>query len=67
MKVSIGDVCLETKRLSFSVPHRSFGGPVLCVAYASTILEIIPKSINLHAFVDEHAIFGYLQPFNSKQ
>ena len=62
MKVSIGDVYSETKRLSFSVPQGSCGGPVLYCAYASTISEIIPKCINLHAFVDDHAILDSFNP-----
>ena len=62
MKVSIGDVYSETKRLPFSVPHCSCGGPVLYCAYASTISEIIPKSINLHAFADDHAILDSFNP-----
>ena len=62
MKVSIGDVYLETKRLSFSVPQGSCGGPVLYCAHASMILEIIPKLINLHTFTDDHAISDNFNP-----
>ena len=56
MKVCIGDVYSETKRLSYSVPQGSCGGPVLYCAYASMILEIIHKSIDLNAFADDHSI-----------
>ena len=62
MKVNIGNVYLETKRLSFSVPQGSCGGPVLYCAYASKILEIIPKSINLNALTDDHAISDSFSP-----
>ena len=48
--------------LSFSVPHGNSGGPVLYCAYASTISEIIPKSINLHIFTDDHAISDCFNP-----
>ena len=56
VKVSICDVCSETKRLSFSVPQGSCGSSVLYCAYASVISEIIPNLINLNAFTDDHAI-----------
>ena len=56
VKVSIGDVYLETKRFVIFCSQGSCGGPVLCCAYASMILEIIPKLINLNAFADDCAI-----------
>ena len=62
MKVSIGDLYLETKRLSISVPQGSCGGPVLYYAYASAILEIIPRSINLNVFTNDHAIWDSFNP-----
>ena len=62
MKVNIGDVYSETKRLSFSVPQGSCDGPVLYCAYASMISEIIPKLITLHAFTDDHAISDSFNP-----
>ena len=62
MKVSIGDVYSETKRLSLSVPQGSWGGPALYCAYTSMISEIIPKLINLHAFLDDHAISDSFNP-----
>ena len=67
MRVSIGDIYSKTKRLSYSVPQGSCGGPVIYSAYASKILVIIPKSINLHAFAEDQTISDSFSPFNSNQ
>ena len=49
--------------LLFSVPQRSCSGANLYSAYASTLLEVIPKGIILHCFVDDH---GYKNNFPAK-
>ena len=50
------------QQLSFSIAQGSCGGPVLYCAYASMISEIIPKSINLNAFTDDHTISDSFNP-----
>ena len=55
-KVNIGESYSHTMNLNFSVPQGSCAGPVLYLAYASTLHEGIPDDINLHGYADDHAL-----------
>ena len=55
-KVVVGGQLSTSKNLEFSVPQGSCAGPVLYLAYASTMQEIIPSSIGLYGYADDHAL-----------
>ena len=55
-KVNIGATYSEAQELTFSVPQGSCAGPVLYLAYASTLQEIVPDGIDLHGYADDHAL-----------
>ena len=42
--------------LAFSVPQGSCAGPILYSAYASIMKEIVPPSIDIHGYADDHAL-----------
>ena len=54
--VNVGSAFSEVKRLSFSVPQGSCAGPVLYLAYAGTMQEVVPKGIAIHGYADDHAL-----------
>ena len=56
MQVCIGKEYSETLDLTFSVPQGSCAGPKLYNSYASTIETVIPDSILLNAFADDHTL-----------
>lgn len=64
-KVCINDTYSETKSLSFSVPQGSCNGPIYFNLYCSTIIEKIPKHINLNAFADDHELHKSCSPDQS--
>ena len=56
-KVNVGKEYSTPRELVFSVPKGSCGGPVLYLAYSSTIREVIPdNTISLNGFADNHAL-----------
>ena len=55
-KVIVGDQLSTSRNLDFSVPQGSCAGPVLYLAYASTMQEIIPSLICLCRYADDHAL-----------
>ena len=55
-KVQIGDIYSISKNLQFSVPQGSCMGPILYLAYASTLQEIIPTQISVYGYADDHAL-----------
>ena len=55
-KVSIGDVYSTSKELKVSVPQGSWAGPSLFNAYSSTLVNCIPKGINISGFADDHSL-----------
>ena len=61
-KVNVGSDYSKEKDLTFSVPQGSCAGPVLYLAYASTMQEIIPKEIDLHGYADDHALKNKFNP-----
>ena len=57
-QVNIGKVYSEPIDLQFSVPQGSCAGPILILLYASTIGEVIPQTIGIHGYADDHRIKG---------
>ena len=55
-KVNVGSSYSKEKDLTFSVPQGSCLGPVLYLAYAGTLSEIIPSDIEIHGYADDHAV-----------
>ena len=55
-QVNIGKAYSEPIDLQFSVPQCSCAGPILFLLYASTIGEVIPQTIGIHGYVDDHGI-----------
>ena len=55
-KVSISDVFSNSKNLEYSVPQGGLCGPVLYSCYASSIQNVVPNSLDLHGYADDHAL-----------
>jgi hypothetical protein len=55
-------IILNSKNLPFSVPQGSILGAPLYIDYASTIKDILPRDIELHAYADDHAIKTAFDP-----
>ena len=53
-RVNIGEKYSEDMDLQFSVPQGSCAGPILYLAYASTMKGVIPSDIQLHGYADDH-------------
>lgn len=56
LKVNVGTMYSTEKPLDFSVPQGSVAGPSLYSAYASTMNEIIPTTVDIHGYADDHAL-----------
>jgi hypothetical protein len=57
-KVCVGDIkgsYSSPKIIDFSVPQGSCAGPVLFLAYSSTLADIIPQDVSLYGYADDHA------------
>ena len=52
----------QKKTKLFSVPQGSIQGAFLFIAYASTIMEVIPNSLQLNAYADDHSIRKSFNP-----
>ena len=53
----VGKEYSTLRELVFSVPQDSCGGPILYLAYSSTVREVIPdNNIFLNGFADDHAL-----------
>ena len=55
-KVNVGNSYSDLKNLPYSVPQGSCAGPVLYLAYASTMGKIIQDTIGIHGYADDHAL-----------
>ena len=55
-KVTVDGKFSSEKDLPFSVPQGSCMGPVLYLAYASTLKEVVPQNISLYGYADDHAM-----------
>ena len=56
LKVIIGNDYLKYIPVDFSIPQGSFLGPVLFLAYISTLRLEVPRSIDLHGFANDHVM-----------
>ena len=50
------------RELSFSVPQGSCAGPVLYLAYASTLEKEVSQNIGIHGYADDHDYVKHLVP-----
>ena len=56
VKVNCGSAYSITHPIEFSVPQGSGAGPGFYSAYASTMKDIVPTTIAIHGYVDDHAL-----------
>ena len=61
-KVCINGKYSAQKTMDFSVPQGSTQGAYLFICYASTLNEIVPKSLTLNGFADDHSIRKSFRP-----
>ena len=61
-KVCINGKYSAHKTMDFSVPQGSTQGAYLFICYASTLNEIVPKSLTLNGFADDHSIRKSFRP-----
>jgi hypothetical protein len=54
--VNVGTAYSSIRDLPFSVPQGSCAGPVLYLAYASTMQQAVPPEVQLHGYADDHAV-----------
>ena len=52
----MGKVYSNENDLDCSVPQGSCSGPVLFLAYASSLQDVIPRGMPLHGFEDDHSV-----------
>ena len=53
---------LISKTIHFIVPQGSIQGAFLFIAYASNITEVMPNSLQLHAYADDHSVWKSFNP-----
>ena len=61
-KVCINGKYSAQKTMDFSVPQGSNQGAYLFICYASTLNKIVPKSLTLNGFADDHSIRKSFRP-----
>ena len=61
-KVCISGKYSTQKTMDFSVPQCSTQGAYLFICFASTLNEIVPKSLTLNGFGDDHSIRKSFKP-----
>ena len=61
-KVCINGKYSAQKTMDFSVPQGSTQGKYLFICYASTLNKIVPKSLTLNGFADDHSIRKSFRP-----
>ena len=57
-----GHYSSEKKTMYISVPQGSIQGAFLFIAYASTITEVIPNSLQLDTYADDHSTRKSFKP-----
>ena len=55
-KVNVGSTYSTMMDLAFSVPQGSCAGPILYLAYASTLQDTIKQPLSLYGYADDHAV-----------
>ena len=56
LRVCVGDAYSSVLSLDFSVPQGSGAGPSFYSAYASTVRDIAPATVDIHGYADDHAL-----------
>ena len=56
VKENVGSAYSITHPIEFSVPQGSGAGPGFHSAYASTMKDIVPTTIAIHRYTDDHAL-----------
>ena len=64
-KVSINNTYSKEQTLNYSVPQGSIQGAFLFNAYASTISGVIPPTLELMGYADDHSIRKPFTPGNT--
>ena len=64
-KVSINNTYSSEQTINYSVPQGSIQGAFLFNAYASTITEVIPPTLELMGYADDHSIRKPFRPGNT--
>ena len=67
MQDIIEDEYSDEMGLSFSIPQGSYPGPVLYLAYASTLKDTVPIDMDLYGHVDVHAVKNDFDPSCRRQ
>ena len=64
-KVSINNTYSKEQTINYSVPQASIQGAFLFNAYASTISDVIPPTLELKGYADDHSIRKPFRPGNT--
>ena len=56
LRVCVGDAYSSVRSLDFSVPQGSGASPSFYSAYASTMRDIVPATVDIHGYADDHAL-----------
>ena len=64
-KVAINNTYSNEKTINYSVPQGSIQGAFLFNAYASTITDVIPPTLELMGYADDHLIRKTFKPGNT--
>ena len=64
-KVSINNTYSKEQTINYSVPQGSIQGAFLFNAYASTISDVIPPTLEVMGYVDDHLIRKTFRPGNT--
>ena len=66
-KISINNTYSEDRQtINYGVPQGSIQGAFLFDAYASTILHVVPPTLELNGYADDHSIRKTFKPGNNK-
>ena len=63
-KIGINNTYSEEQTINYSVPQAYIQGAFLLNAYASTISEVIPPTLELNGYADDHSIRKPFKPGN---
>ena len=60
--LKVNQLLSSQRNLDFSVPQGSCFGPWLYLTYAGTIFDIVPPSISVFGFADDHMAIIWFKP-----
>lgn len=66
-RVTVNSIVSSERELDCSVPQGSCLGPWLYLAYAGTIFDIVPPSITVYGFADDHTANKRFKPTPSEE